>query len=214
MPARLRRDPLTPRKSPAQSRSGKTVDAILEAAAHILESKGLGGYTTNAIAARAGVSIGSVYQYFGGKDAITVALIARESVEVKRDIALASVQEDGRVGLVAMIRAAVRHQLRRPKLARLLDFEESRLPRTKEQHALHGSIHAAVVTLLSKLPVDSLDDIDVLAHDAFVITRSLVDAAADRGDVEPNNLERRVGWAVFGYLGIPLRATSKERSPY
>lgn len=66
---------VTPRKAPGQPRSAHTVAAILEGAAQVLEERGLAGYTTNAIAARAGVSIGSLYQYFPTKDAVTVALI-------------------------------------------------------------------------------------------------------------------------------------------
>lgn len=69
---------LSPRKKPAQSRAAATVHAILEGAANILERQGLEGYTTNEIAARAGVSIGSLYQYFPNKDAVTIALIERE----------------------------------------------------------------------------------------------------------------------------------------
>jgi AcrR family transcriptional regulator len=55
---------LNPRKQPAQPRSSRTVGVILEAAAHILEQQGFEGYTTNSIAERAGVSIGSLYQYY------------------------------------------------------------------------------------------------------------------------------------------------------
>ncbi|MBR8500820.1 TetR/AcrR family transcriptional regulator, partial [Burkholderia cenocepacia] len=58
------RIPLSPRKAPRQRRSVATVDAIVEAAARILERDGFDGYTTNAVAALAGVSIGSLYQYF------------------------------------------------------------------------------------------------------------------------------------------------------
>ena len=71
---------LGPRKTPAQPRAAVTVHAILEGAASLLERQGLEGYTTNEIAARAGVSIGSLYQYFPNKDAVTIALIEREMV--------------------------------------------------------------------------------------------------------------------------------------
>ena len=54
---------LEPRKRPHQQRSAATVDAILEAAAHILERKGLDALTTNSVAELAGISIGSFYQY-------------------------------------------------------------------------------------------------------------------------------------------------------
>jgi AcrR family transcriptional regulator len=69
-----RRQSLKPRKIPQQSRAEQTVATILEAAARVLESKGLDGLNTNLVAQRAGVSVGTLYQYFPGKDAIIVAL--------------------------------------------------------------------------------------------------------------------------------------------
>lgn len=67
------------RKKPKQDRSRNTVDAILIAAAHILKTSGFSGVTTNAIAEKAGVSIGSLYQYFPNKHAILGELRARRS---------------------------------------------------------------------------------------------------------------------------------------
>ncbi|MDX3226772.1 TetR/AcrR family transcriptional regulator [Streptomyces sp. ME19-01-6] len=64
----------TPRKRPRQKRSQQTYDAILDAAAHVFEDLGYTGATTNKIAERAGVSIGSLYQYFPDKDALLYAL--------------------------------------------------------------------------------------------------------------------------------------------
>ena len=75
-----------PRKSPVQARSAATVDAILEAAARILESEGFEGYTTNAIAKRAGVSIGSLYQYFPNKDAVTAALVMADAMQLHDNV--------------------------------------------------------------------------------------------------------------------------------
>ena len=57
-----------------QARAAETVAAILEATAQILEAGGLPALTTNAVAARAGVSIGTLYQYFDDKNAILLAL--------------------------------------------------------------------------------------------------------------------------------------------
>src|SRR5271154_4150665 len=65
---------LQPRKLPRQPRSEATVDAILLAAAQVFERHGYAAGTTNRIAERAGVSIGTLYQYFPNKDAILVAL--------------------------------------------------------------------------------------------------------------------------------------------
>lgn len=63
-----------PRKRPKQDRSRATFDAILTAAAQVLAAVGYASATTNAIAERAGVSIGSVYEYFPSKDAIFACL--------------------------------------------------------------------------------------------------------------------------------------------
>jgi AcrR family transcriptional regulator len=72
---------LTPRKIPKQARSEATVEAVLEAAAQVFERHGYAAGTTNRIADRAGVSIGSLYQYFPNKDAILIALVRRHLAE-------------------------------------------------------------------------------------------------------------------------------------
>jgi AcrR family transcriptional regulator len=66
-----------PRKLPRQRRSAETVDRILAAAARIFDELGYSGTTTNHVAEGAGVSIGSLYQYFPNKDALLVALAER-----------------------------------------------------------------------------------------------------------------------------------------
>lgn len=79
--------PTRPRKSarkPSQERALATVEVILEAAARILERDGLGrSFGTNHIAREAGVSIGSLYEYFDGRDAIVRALCERHLHGVK-----------------------------------------------------------------------------------------------------------------------------------
>jgi AcrR family transcriptional regulator len=66
--------PTIKRRQPAQRRSQQTVGAILDAVIKIIKRRGVAGVTTNHIAEAAGVSIGSVYQYFPNKRAIFVAL--------------------------------------------------------------------------------------------------------------------------------------------
>src|SRR6195256_6876056 len=66
------------RRIPRQARAGETVSLILEATAQILEAGGLPAFTTNAVAERAGVSIGTLYQYFADKNALIRALAERE----------------------------------------------------------------------------------------------------------------------------------------
>jgi AcrR family transcriptional regulator len=100
----------TKRRIPRQTRAAETVATILEATAQILEAGGLAAFTTNAVAERAGVSIGTLYQYFADKNAILLALARQEMTagladigRALRDPAYSSVE--GRVR--AMVRAMV-----------------------------------------------------------------------------------------------------------
>ena len=63
------------RKQARQTRAHRTVQAILDAAAHILRTRGTLGFTTNHLAEEAGVSVGSIYQYFPNKEAILKELM-------------------------------------------------------------------------------------------------------------------------------------------
>ncbi len=89
------------RKVPRQQRAILMVDSILQAAAHILEEQNE-PFTTNHIAARAGASIGSLYQYFPGADAIMASLMERHVADEreKAELVLATV----RGGKAAVIR--------------------------------------------------------------------------------------------------------------
>lgn len=62
------------RRRPRQARAQQTVEAVLDAVARVLKRHGVDAVTTNRIAEAAGISIGSVYQYFPDKAAIFVAL--------------------------------------------------------------------------------------------------------------------------------------------
>lgn len=70
------------RKQPKQARAQATIDAILGAAAETLTQVGYDRATTNVIAKRAGVSIGSLYQYFPHKEALVTALCERHLAEM------------------------------------------------------------------------------------------------------------------------------------
>lgn len=84
-PTRARPKPAkAARRSPNQHRSRETVAVILQAAAETLRAHGPGGFNTNRIAERAGVSIGTLYGYFANKQAILIAL-ARELLQADRD---------------------------------------------------------------------------------------------------------------------------------
>ena len=71
-----------PRKHASQQRSRATVDALVEATARILVSEGFDRASTNRIAEVAGVSVGSLYQYFPSKEALVVAVVERHNREI------------------------------------------------------------------------------------------------------------------------------------
>jgi len=74
------------RRNPKQARAQATVDAILEATFHILETDGLAQLTTNGIAERAGVSIGTLYQYFSDRDEILAMMGKRQAEGIQSRI--------------------------------------------------------------------------------------------------------------------------------
>jgi AcrR family transcriptional regulator len=77
---------LPARRQPRQARSQQKIELMYEAAMRLLDEGDLRGLTTNAVAARAGVSIGTLYQYFGDKEALLDALVARELGEMSEKV--------------------------------------------------------------------------------------------------------------------------------
>src|SRR6201992_3416629 len=75
---RRRASATAPRKQPKQERSARLVEAILQAAIRVLERDGAAAFTTIRVAERAGVSVGSLYQYFPNKESILFRLQADE----------------------------------------------------------------------------------------------------------------------------------------
>ncbi len=149
---------LSPRKGPTQARARETVESILEAAVDLFSSRGYARTSTNHIARRAGVSVGSLYQYFPNKDALLTALLARHLAAVE-----SAVREclpplaDPRVPL----RDGLRHLLERlygvheadPRLARAVERQAGQMPVVPEGLAGHKRSHVApVARILSARP--------------------------------------------------------------
>ena len=176
------------------------VEAIVEAAARIFESEGATGYTTNAIAERAGASIGSVYQYFPDKDAITAALIRRETASFLAEARGSAGAADWQAALERLIDAAVQHQLRRPVLARLIDVEEARLPLQEENGEVADTLSDLVTAALARTGAPTLEDLGEAADDVIALVKGMVDAAGERGEQDAARLGQRVRAAAFGYL--------------
>lgn len=125
-----RKPPTNPRKHACQARSRATVDALIEATARILVREGYDHASTNRIAELAGVSIGSLYQYFPGKDALVAAVIDRHRAELadiaRRAFAKASTQPL-KQAIRTMVAAAIEAHRIDPKLHRVL---AEQIPRT------------------------------------------------------------------------------------
>jgi AcrR family transcriptional regulator len=201
--ARLRDQRTRPRKQPRQARAQHTVNAIIEASARILEEQGHGGFTTNAVAELAGASIGTLYQYFPDTDTLLGALIARETSRLVEEVEAASMVATGRGALDGVIKAAVRHQVRRPRLARLLDFEEARLPLDADTQLVRAKIVTLLADILSRPGLPRQSDMPSATGDVLAIIRGMLDAAGERGEEGQAPLIVRVRRAVLGYLSMP-----------
>ena len=97
---------LEPRKTPVQARSVASVDAILEATLQVLLQVGKERLTTTRVAARAGVSVGTLYQYFPNKSALLQAALKRHMVEVGEAVEVACKEQRG-AGLQSMATALI-----------------------------------------------------------------------------------------------------------
>ena len=191
---------VSPRKQPRQRRAEETVAVILEAAARILEGKGFEGFNTNAIAEKAGVSIGSLYQYFPSKTALLSAVIEREAEPLLAVEEELRGMEECAVALRSYIHASIRHQMRRPQLARLIDIAEKREIFADQVTGTANRLRAVVETILRLPDGPQVADRGAAADDVLAITRALVDAAGERGEGESISLLQRVEGAVWGYL--------------
>jgi AcrR family transcriptional regulator len=104
--ARGRRPVISPRKRPRQARSARLVADILEAAARVLVRHGAHRFTTGRVAEAAGISVGSLYQYFPNKEAILFRLQADEWRQTRGG--LERILGDASVAPLERLRAAVR----------------------------------------------------------------------------------------------------------
>src|SRR5262245_56101297 len=147
-PPRLARRPQTsPRKKASQERSRLTVDALLEATARVLLKDGYDGASTNRIAAAAGVSIGSLYQYFPSKEALVAAVIERHTQELSEVVldALRNVSDRPLdIGARALITAAIDAHRVDPKLHRVLAEQVPRIGRLENIDAVERNARTLV----------------------------------------------------------------------
>jgi AcrR family transcriptional regulator len=201
-----RKKALSPRKKPCQERSVRMVDTILDAASRVLERYALAGYNTTAVAEQAGVSIGSIYQYFPNRDALTTELILRMHRSLLARLRKALTDTEGmsfQESLPILTRAGLPVDL---KLARVLEFEEERLPRGSELMHLEREIDALAIQYIKRYAVKGASNnvIEVAAMDLVSISRGMMDLSISRS-MENDDLIERIARAVSGCLA-PLLA--------
>lgn len=147
-----RRIRLSARKKPSQDRSQKTVDALLAATTRILVKEGYDRASTNRIAEVAGVSVGSLYQYFPNKESLVTALMQRHYDEMEKLLVgrLASVADRPVPEIArALVHAMVEAHAGESDLHRVLSEEVSRRARDARLAPLVERMRDALVRLLS-----------------------------------------------------------------
>ena len=200
---------LTPRRAPSQSRSRDTVEAIVEAAAQVFERHGYAAGTTNRIAERAGVSVGSVYQYFPNKDSILVELTRRHLAD-GRVIAgelferLNADEPPLRDGLRLLAAGMIDLHRDAPGLHRVLFEESPRPPALADELAeVEALAIAAVAEWLADYPEVTAPDLTLAAR----YVAAIVESAAHRlvihplaGDVGPDRHIDETALLLHAYL--------------
>jgi AcrR family transcriptional regulator len=197
-----------PRRSPRQRRSQEMCDRIIQAAARVFAEEGYARGTTNRIAEEAGVSIGSLYQYYPNKDVLLAELVRRHIRQgadeiakrlVSVDLGLQNLEERTRMFVEATV-ALHRHDV---ALHRVL-FEESPRPPdiVEELRQFEADTVAAVEQLIADDPELRVHD----AHMAAYITVSTIEsvthhyASAHPRDADWDAFTDELVRLVVGYL--------------
>lgn len=171
-----RKQRLNPRKQPVQNRSKATVDMVLVAAAQVFEAHGYASGTTNRIAERAGVSIGTLYQYFPSKEAIAVALLERHIADTDHRLHewvghMVVEQHSLSEALHEYVTGMLEMHSRQPRLQHIL-LEETPLPERVHHVLLEAERHAAktVAGLLRLYPEVRQTGLE---HTCFLVVQSV-----------------------------------------
>ena len=195
--------PETKRRNPRQQRAESTVDALLTAASQILVRDGVERLSTTAVAERAGVSIGSLYQYFGNKEDLLVALAKREVGQILAAVAGEfAVSPPGRRGhgIVRAIVAAIgaRSSGNRANLQLLLRYA-GRAEILSQVRSFAGGFSGL---LAGNRRLDP--------EEIFVLTRAVIGVAvagvAEEHSLDLKRLEDELANLIYRYLDSAGRA--------
>jgi len=200
--------PTIPRKSASQKRSKATVETLLDATARVLTRHGYDRASTNRIAETAGVSVGSLYQYFPNKEALVAALVARhnrELLELVREAVKKVASLDLATAMRELVRAAVDAHLVDPALHRIFAEQVPRMGQLAKIESLQQEAFLVMRSYLSErrdeISVSDLDvatkicvtTVEALTHE-FVINKP--DAPAGERDRFIDEVTR----LLMGYL--------------
>lgn len=163
---------ISSRKQPKQARSSELVAAILQAAIQVLEKEGAPRFTTARVAERAGVSVGSIYQYFPNKAAILFRLQSDEwrqtnglLSEILRDTAAPPPER-----LRALVHAFIRSECEEATMRIALSDAAPLHRDAPEADEIKNSGDAAARDFMREALPDAADDVRELAHDLIMTT--------------------------------------------
>lgn len=191
---------ISPRKQPRQARARATCEAVKQAAARILVTGGPPALNTNAIAETAGVSVGTLYQYYPSKQAILAELVRDMRAGMLADIERGRAQAKGhdlRTAVRLMVGASLDHHRRDALGAEAMERAEAELPMDAETDALKRRIIALVADLLAGY---GIADPELAARDLSAMTRGMAQAAVTAGETDFDTLTERIARGAIGYL--------------
>lgn len=202
---RKRTDSLDPRKKPRQRRSRVTVETIFEATIQVLLANGLEAITTTQIAARAGVGVGSLYQYFPNKNALLAAVVQRHVGEVV-DTTIAACRSVHGAGIremcATMMSAFVDAKTRRPEVSRALYLPSAAVNADAIVRAESIRCAQAIQQMLGSARDVKIAELQVvsrtLAGSIIAPTRAVIESGGNRTDFE--RLKLHLTALGVGYL--------------
>lgn len=179
---------LTPRKSPVQARSAVTVDALHVAAIQVLTQEGLSRCTTTRIAERAGMSVGSLYQYYPNRDALLAAVLEKHLNGIADAVERACRENCGRPGAVmakALVTAFLTAKLHDPRESKALYAVAEERGGTELVLRMYDRTVAAVAAMIATAPDARFDDPEMTGRIALGAMvgpiRSLLEGQAPSG---------------------------------
>lgn len=224
MPTRIRtgvkpptRKRIEPRKEPKQVRASATVSIILDAAARILSEEGYRRFNTNRVAEVAGVSVGSLYQYFPSKDAMLSALLRRHDERQMEALARSLRVADAvplEQGITGLITGFIDGHLADLDLQRVLIDAPHLEGASAHQANKATGIEAVAAWLASKLGNVPKDVVSLVAFTAVNAVDGVVHAALrDRAtDLKSGALGRMLAQMITAYVvaSIPGRLEPED----